>query len=146
MRSPPTVVFRLGILIGVLVWSTNVSRSPTPTACRRSTNSSSTTTRPTPTLLEGNEDVDQKLVMSHVFGHVDFFKHNFLVQSHQSAHARPMANHATRVRRYQDLYRHNERVEEFIDVCLSSRTSSTIHVHIDRSRKAGGEGEGDLPG
>src|SRR4029077_16335872 len=28
-------------------------------------------------LLESNMDVDQKLVMAHVFGHVDFFKHNF---------------------------------------------------------------------
>ena len=28
-------------------------------------------------LLEGNEDVDQKLVMAHVFGHCDFFKNNF---------------------------------------------------------------------
>ena len=28
-------------------------------------------------LLEGNSLVDQKLVMSHVLGHVDFFKNNF---------------------------------------------------------------------
>ena len=29
-------------------------------------------------LLEANVEVDQKLVMAHVFGHVDFFKNNFL--------------------------------------------------------------------
>ena len=28
-------------------------------------------------LLEGNEMVDQKLVMAHVYGHCDFFKNNF---------------------------------------------------------------------
>src|SRR3981189_3322365 len=28
-------------------------------------------------LLEGNSLTDQKLVMCHVFGHVDFFKNNF---------------------------------------------------------------------
>src|ERR1700745_2757919 len=28
-------------------------------------------------LLDSNMDVDQKLVMAHVYGHVDFFKHNF---------------------------------------------------------------------
>ena len=28
-------------------------------------------------LLEGNELVDQKLVMAHVYGHCDFFKNNF---------------------------------------------------------------------
>ncbi len=28
-------------------------------------------------LLEGNSLVDQKLVMAHVYGHVDFFKNNF---------------------------------------------------------------------
>ena len=26
---------------------------------------------------EGNADVDQKLVMAHVYGHCDFFKNNF---------------------------------------------------------------------
>src|SRR6201991_1293457 len=32
-------------------------------------------------LLEGNSLTDQKLVMCHVFGHVDFFKHNFAFRS-----------------------------------------------------------------
>src|SRR5215510_10493207 len=32
-------------------------------------------------LLEGNSLVDQKLVMCHVFGHVDFFKHNFVFRA-----------------------------------------------------------------
>src|SRR6185312_13778682 len=32
-------------------------------------------------LLEGNSLVDQKLVMAHVFAHVDFFKNNFCFRS-----------------------------------------------------------------
>src|ERR1700742_3340877 len=32
-------------------------------------------------LLEGNSIIDQKLVMSHVYGHVDFFKNNFAFKS-----------------------------------------------------------------
>ena len=30
-------------------------------------------------LLEGNALVDQKMVMAHVYGHVDFFKNNYLL-------------------------------------------------------------------
>ena len=32
-------------------------------------------------LLEGNSLTDQKLVMAHVYGHVDFFKNNFCFRS-----------------------------------------------------------------
>src|SRR5262250_3574820 len=32
-------------------------------------------------LLEGNSLVDQKIVMAHVYGHVDFFKNNFCFRS-----------------------------------------------------------------
>ncbi|HTP53019.1 MAG TPA: SpoVR family protein [Anaeromyxobacteraceae bacterium] len=69
-------------------------------------------------LLESNMDVDQKLVMAHVFGHVDFFKNNFMFRHTNRKMMDQMANHATRVRRYQD--RHGvEVVEEFVDRCLS---------------------------
>ena len=69
-------------------------------------------------LLESNMDVDQKLVMAHVFGHVDFFKNNFMFRHTNRKMMDQMANHATRVRRYQDTLG-VERVEEFIDRCLS---------------------------
>ncbi len=56
-------------------------RAPAPratsTASRRSTRWSSTTTPSYAYLLEGNTFVDQKLVMAHVYGHVDFFKNNY---------------------------------------------------------------------
>jgi stage V sporulation protein R len=69
-------------------------------------------------LLESNMDVDQKLVMAHVYGHVDFFKNNFMFRHTNRKMMDQMANHATRVRRYQDEFG-VEKVEDFIDRCLS---------------------------
>jgi len=69
-------------------------------------------------LLESNMDVDQKTVMAHVFGHVDFFKNNFAFANTNRKMMDQMANHATRVRRYVD--RHGmDVVEGFVDRCLS---------------------------
>jgi stage V sporulation protein R len=69
-------------------------------------------------LLESNMDVDQKLVMAHVFGHADFFKNNFSFRHTNRKMMDEMANHATRVRRYQDRLG-VELVEDFIDRALS---------------------------
>ncbi len=90
-------------------------------------------------LLEGNCLTDQKLVMCHVLGHVDFFKNNFSFRSTDLDAGEPitdpvrrrgpdydpnrrwidkMANHGSAVRRIVDRYG-IEQVEEFIDVCLS---------------------------
>ncbi len=69
-------------------------------------------------LLEGNSIVDQKLVMAHVYGHADFFKNNVYFAHTNRRMIDAMANHATRVRRYQE--RHGvETVERFLDACLS---------------------------
>jgi stage V sporulation protein R len=69
-------------------------------------------------LLESNMDVDQKLVMAHVYGHVDFFKHNFSFQHTNRKMMDEMANHATRLRRIIDRVG-IEPVESFIDRALS---------------------------
>lgn len=69
-------------------------------------------------LMEGNEFLDQKLVMAHVFGHCDFFKNNYWFSPTNRKMMDAMANHATRVRRYMDRYG-VETVENFIDLCLS---------------------------
>ena len=89
-------------------------------------------------LLEGNSLTDQKLVMAHVYGHVDFFKNNFTFRATDldtggrttDPAQRPkdydpnrrwidkMANHGARVRRH--VSRHGiDKVEDFIDQCLS---------------------------
>jgi stage V sporulation protein R len=69
-------------------------------------------------LLEGNTMLDQKLVMAHVYGHADFFKNNMYFAHTNRKMIDDMANHATRVRRYQERYG-IERVERFLDDCLS---------------------------
>jgi stage V sporulation protein R len=89
-------------------------------------------------LLEGNSLTDQKLVMCHVYGHVDFFKNNFAFRSTdlnatgkvinpvlQGEHYKPnrkwvdrIANHGATVRRIIDRHGIDE-VEKFIDNCLS---------------------------
>ena len=80
-------------------------------------------------LLEGNSMVDQKLVMAHVLGHVDFFKNNFAFgitdQGRNRRDGSPvrkwvdtMANHGAVARRWANRIG-IEKVEEFIDFCLS---------------------------
>ena len=70
-------------------------------------------------LLEGNTMLDQKLVMAHVYGHADFFLNNMYFAHTNRRMIDAMANHATRIRRYQE--KHGiERVERLIDACLST--------------------------
>lgn len=69
-------------------------------------------------LMESNMEVDQKLVMAHVFGHVDFFKNNFSFAHTNRKMMDEMANHATRIRRYVDRFG-QDLVEDFIDRVLS---------------------------
>ncbi|MCZ6832179.1 MAG: SpoVR family protein [Acidobacteria bacterium] len=78
-------------------------------------------------LLEGNTMVDQKMVMAHVYGHVDFFKNNFTFAHTDRKMMDQMANHATRIRRYVDKMG-LERVETFIDTCLSLENLIDIHA------------------
>ncbi len=69
-------------------------------------------------LLEGNTTVDHKMVMAHVYGHADFFYNNVYFAHTDRKIVDTMANHATRIRRYQERYG-LETVERFLDACLS---------------------------
>jgi len=89
-------------------------------------------------LLEGNSFTDQKMVMAHVLGHVDFFKNNFCFRSTDLDARGPtidpvkkhvnydpdrrwidkMANHGSRINRHVERWGINK-VEQFIDQCLS---------------------------
>jgi stage V sporulation protein R len=69
-------------------------------------------------LLEGNSLVDQKMVIAHVCGHVDFFKHNYYFSKTNRKMIDGMANHATRIRKHVERFG-IDRVENFVDVCLS---------------------------
>jgi len=69
-------------------------------------------------LQESNALADQKLVMSHVFGHADFFKCNAWFGRTDRHMINTMANHATRIERHMDAHG-RDTVERFIDSCLT---------------------------
>lgn len=77
-------------------------------------------------LLEGNEDVTQKMVMAHVTGHSDFFKQNMWFAHTNRKMLDAMANHATRIQRIIDRIGY-DRVEDFIDTCLSLENLIDYH-------------------
>jgi stage V sporulation protein R len=86
-------------------------------------------------LLEDNHLVDQKIVMAHVYGHCDFFKNNIWFSKTNRKMMDNMANHATKVRKYIDKFG-LDRVENFIDVCLSLDDLIDHHsVFIERKAK-----------
>jgi stage V sporulation protein R len=85
-------------------------------------------------LMEGNSMMDQKLVMSHVYGHCDFFKNNVWFSKTNRKMMDQMANHATRIRRYIDRHGYEE-VEKFIDVCLSIENLIDRHSILNGPQK-----------
>ena len=92
-------------------------------------------------LLEGNNLVDQKTVIAHVYAHCDFFKNNYYFSKTNRKMMNEMANHATRVRRYIDRFG-LDRVESFIDVCLSiDNLIDPYSQHIVRERRRDEEEE-----
>ena len=85
-------------------------------------------------LMKSNSMVDQKLVMAHVCGHADFFKNNFWFAKTNRKMMDQMANHGTRMRRYAERHGH-ERVEAFIDACLSIENLIDIHSPFIKRRR-----------
>ncbi|QDG49905.1 SpoVR family protein [Persicimonas caeni] len=86
-------------------------------------------------LLEGNNLVDQKTVIAHVYAHVDFFKNNYYFSKTNRKMVDEMANHGARIRRYVDR-RGIEKVEDFIDTCLSlDNLIDYYSPFIERRRK-----------
>jgi stage V sporulation protein R len=77
-------------------------------------------------LMRSNHDVDQKLVMAHVYGHCDFFKNNAYFSHTNRKMMDEMANHGARVRRYVEKYGEDE-VERFMDRCMSIDDLIDIH-------------------
>lgn len=68
-------------------------------------------------LLKGNTEMDQKLVMAHVYGHADFFKNNFYFSSTNRKAVDMMANHGVKVTRLIEKLG-PDRVENFLDTAL----------------------------
>jgi len=77
-------------------------------------------------LMKENSVTDQKLVMCHVYGHCDFFKNNQWFSQTNRHMIDEIANHASRIRRYVDLYGRDD-VEDFLDVALSIDRLIDVH-------------------
>jgi stage V sporulation protein R len=75
-------------------------------------------------LLENNSFLQNKLVIAHVLGHVDFFKHNVYFSSTNRRMIDDAAMHARRINEYEFKYG-RKTVEEFLDAVLS------IEEHVD---------------
>ncbi|HEV2800190.1 MAG TPA: SpoVR family protein [Pyrinomonadaceae bacterium] len=75
-------------------------------------------------LLETNSPIQNKLVMAHVLGHVDFFKHNVYFSKTNRRMVESVSSHAGRMGEYEFKYG-RKTVEEFLDAVLS------IEEHID---------------
>ncbi len=75
-------------------------------------------------LLEGNSLVQQKLVAAHVYGHSDFFRHNFRFAGTSRFMLETMAASAERIRSYEFRYG-KDLVETYLDAALA------IEEHID---------------
>jgi stage V sporulation protein R len=74
--------------------------------------------------MEGNSVLQNKLVIAHVLGHCDFFKHNAYFQSTNRRMVETASLNARRIREYE--FEHGlSKVERFIDAVLS------IQEHID---------------
>ena len=87
-------------------------------------------------LLEGNQVVDQKLVIAHVFGHVDFFKNNYWFSHTDRKMLDKMASNGAKIARISEKHG-TEKVEDFIDVCLSIDNLIDTHSpYIQRRRVA----------
>ncbi len=102
-------------------------------------------------LLEGNSLVDQKLVMAHVFAHVDFFKNNYtFATTNQGVDSRTgepirkwidtMANHGAIVRRWANRIG-IDKIESFIDHCLSLENLIDPNKPYQPTRKKKTRGE-----
>lgn len=75
-------------------------------------------------LMENNQLVQQKLVVAHVLGHCDFFKHNVYFRHTNRSMVETASLNADRIRQYE--FQHGTHaVEEFLDAVLS------IQEHID---------------
>src|SRR6476659_4275145 len=91
-------------------------------------------------LMKANSLVDQKTVMAHVYGHVDFFKNNYWFSKTNRKMLDTMANHAVKIRDYMDRYG-QDRVENFIDRCLALENLIDPYLPFAPGKKRSEEGQ-----
>ncbi len=85
-------------------------------------------------LLEGNRLVQNKLVIGHVYAHVDFFKNNHYFSGTPKDMIERMGAHAERIHKYEIRYG-RDKVEQIMDAVLA------IQEHVDYRAHIGSNGE-----
>jgi len=86
-------------------------------------------------LVRSNTPMEQKLVMAHVYGHADFFKHNIWFQPTNRHMVDGMADHGSRIRRYIERYGQEE-VERFLDAALALDNLIDPYLPLRELRKS----------
>jgi stage V sporulation protein R len=82
-------------------------------------------------LMKSNSLTEQKLVMAHVYGHVDFFKNNLYFAHTDRQMLNRMGDHAAIVRSCMDEHG-REVVERWIDVCRSLDNLIGLYPQVPR--------------
>ncbi|MFY9224757.1 MAG: SpoVR family protein [Blastocatellia bacterium] len=87
-------------------------------------------------LLETNSLLQNKLVIAHVLGHVDFFKHNVYFSKTNRRMVDEVSAHAQRIANYEFEYG-RKTVEQFLDAVLSieEHIDPNFFIKKDRSRQ-----------
>ena len=96
-------------------------------------------------LLEYNNPVQQKMVMAHVYGHVDFFKNNVMFQKTNRNMMNAAADHAKLIEKHR-LKLGIDKVEEFIDACLSLEDLIDPCMRENKKQSCGKNCEGKCDG
>ncbi len=86
-------------------------------------------------LVRSNSMMEQKLVMAHVMGHADFFKHNVWFGPTQRSMVEQMGYHAERIRGFVDQHG-QDKVERFLDVALGLDGLIDPYLPLRESRRA----------
>jgi stage V sporulation protein R len=92
-------------------------------------------------LMETNSPVQNKLVMSHVLGHVDFFKNNAYFSRTNRRMVETVSAHSGRMAEYEFRYG-RKTVERFLDAVLSIEEHIDPNFFIRREEPPHRQGEG----
>ncbi|HEX6185771.1 MAG TPA: SpoVR family protein, partial [Pyrinomonadaceae bacterium] len=95
-------------------------------------------------LLETNSPVQNKLVMAHVLGHVDFFKHNAYFSRTNRRMVETVSAHSGRMAEYEFKYG-RKTVERLLDAVLSIEEHIDPNFFIRREERARPPGEKRAP-
>lgn len=85
-------------------------------------------------LLEGNRLIQNKLVIGHVYAHVDFFKNNRYFQRTPKDMVVRMEAHAQRIREY-ELEHGREKVEKTLDAALAIQEHVDFRAHLGKKKE-----------